>query len=43
MEFVDKKIDDEYSDIRAEEDDLEDQLMVIRAQIAKLISENELE
>lgn len=43
MEFKDKLVDDRYSDLRAEEDDLEDQLMDVRDKIRDLIKNNEQE
>lgn len=43
MEFKDKLVDDQYSDLRAEEDDLEDQLTDVRDKIRDLIENNEQE
>lgn len=43
MEFKDKAIDDKYSDLRAREQELEDELDEIRAQITEIIENNEQE
>ena len=43
MEFKDKDVDNLYSDLRAEEEQLEDDLDRVRRQIQFLIDNNETE